>query len=95
MRPAARVVALATYELACSYNDGIACDGRRTEYEIHRWLAVAGLAVALGMAWATFRAQRRTAVALAIIGFVLFAASFLFADAGVHGWEDLKVYPQL
>ena len=31
--------------------------------------------------------------ALVSVVLALYAASILFADAGTHGWDDLKVFP--
>jgi hypothetical protein len=40
-----------------------------------------------------FRGPRRAFVGLMTLALVLYALSVLFADAGTHGWDKLKLFP--
>jgi hypothetical protein len=58
-------------------------------------MSVAGLAAAGLMLHFAFRGPRRAFAGLLVAALVLYAVSALFADAGTHGWDSLKVFPSL
>lgn len=89
-------IAFLTYDVMCVHYEGeLGCSGRREEYVWHLALAVAGLVAAAGMVWSAFVERHRAALVLLLVGIALYAVSFLFSDAAVHGWDDLKIYPTL
>jgi hypothetical protein len=82
------------YDTACLNYDGAeACLGRDAEWAWHLVLALVGWAAACFMLHFAFRGPRRAFVALLLVALVLYAISILFADAGTHGWDNLKVFP--
>jgi hypothetical protein len=78
----------------CIYYDGAnSCLGRESEFALYLALSVVGL-VAAGLALHfAFRGPRRAFVAFLFTTLVLYVASALFADAGTHGWDSLKLFP--
>jgi len=90
----AGLYAYASFGGACIYYDGAnACLGRETEFTLYLALSVVGL-VAAGLALHfAFRGPRRAFVAFLITTLALYIASALFADAGTHGWDSLKLFP--
>jgi hypothetical protein len=83
------------YNAACITYEGQqpACFGRSTEYSLHLVLAIVGWAAAALMLHFAFRGPRRAFVALLVLALVLYTVSILFADAGLHGWDSLKLFP--
>jgi hypothetical protein len=67
--------------------------GRKTEFAAYLLVSIAGLAAAGLMLHFAFRGPRRAFVALLLAALVLYAVSVLLADAGTHGWDNLKVVP--
>jgi len=89
-------VAWAAYEVFCvNYEGAVACLGRRAELTWHLVTALLGLGVAVTMLSAAMRDRGRLALVAMAVGLVLYGVSFLLQDAGIHGWHNLKVYPQL
>lgn len=86
--------AYACFGSVCIYYDGeSACLGRETEFALYLALSVVGL-VAAGLALHfAFRGPHGAFVALLVTTLVLYIASALFADAGTHGWDSLKLFP--
>jgi hypothetical protein len=82
------------YDAAClTYEGAEACLGRDAEWAWHLVLALVGWAAACYMLHFAFRGPRRTFVGLLLVAVVLYTLSILFADAGTHGWDNLKVFP--
>jgi len=82
------------YDTAClNYEGAEACLGRDAEWALHLVFALIGFAAACLMLHFAFRGPRRAFVALLLVALVLYAISILFADAGTHGWDNLKVFP--
>jgi hypothetical protein len=78
--------------LACESGGSEACD-RKHLARLQLQVAVVGLALIFAFAVAWIGGWRRVAVAM----FVLAAGTYLtwavLADAAVHGWDDLKLFP--
>jgi len=84
------------YGNVCLHYDGAeACLGRETEFVVYLALSLVGLVGAGFMLHFAFRGPRRAFVALLVAALVVYAATVLFADAGTHGWDNLKVFPNL
>jgi hypothetical protein len=82
------------YDAAClNYEGTEACGGRNAEWGWHLGLALVGLAAAAVMLHFAFRGPRRAFIAVLLIAVLLYSASILFADAGTHGWDNLKLFP--
>jgi Trypsin-like peptidase domain len=92
----ASLAAYAGYGNVCVHHDGAdACLGRETEFVVYLVLSLGGL-VAAGLALHfAFRGPRRAFVALLAVALGLYGVSLLFADAGTHGWDNLKLFPSL
>lgn len=90
------LVAYIGYGNVCLHYDGAeACLGRPTEFALYLALSLVGLVVAGLMLHFAFRGPRRVFMTLLVAAVVLYAVSILFADAGTHGWDNLKVFPNL
>ena len=84
------------YDSACvSYEGAEACFGRPTEFVLYVALSLVGLVAAGFMLHFAFRGSRRAFLAVLVAALVVYAVSILFADAGTHGWDNLKVFPNL
>ena len=79
--------------LACESGPSLACD-RKELADAQLAVAVAGLAPLLLLAWASWRGQRYAWIWLAVAA-LTYLAWALLADAAVHGWDDLRFFPDL
>jgi hypothetical protein len=93
----ASLVALIGVNAACLNYEGqqAACYGRSAEWALYFALSLAGLGAASVALHFAFRGPRRIFIALVTVALIVYGASVLFADAGTHGWHDLKVFAVL
>ena len=85
-----------TYRVSCVElaSEGNQCDRRLGEFLWANRLGWAALAVAAGMLASALLGRRRTAFALYLAGLAVYLVGFYVLDGAMHGWENLKFFPE-